>query len=101
MDVRSIDFTVRMLFGIYPIFEIGHAEGGGMELNIHHRLKLFGEWREAKVALVDISYSEWGGSRLPNAAPVYVNTLSTDMRERRHTIIPAPLLTFAFSGTLF
>ena len=62
-----------------------------MELKISHRIKLFGSWKNGKIALADIQWDKVGDTNLPMGTLVHINGMSSTMERESHTLLPAPM----------
>jgi hypothetical protein len=92
-DLRSLVFKVNLLFGVFPYFDLGSNIRGNIEITLDHTLNLFGSDMHAQVALVDVVYEGIGGARIPVATPIFINSVSSDLRNnQRHVVIPAVLV---------
>ena len=105
-NIVGFDFKINTLFGVLPYFELStsqssdDAEGGRLEVNLHHKIKLFGSMVEAQVALVDIVYSDAGGGNIPTSTPIYFNSIAMDMTKSKNNII-IPALIISIYSTMF
>ncbi len=98
-DIVGFDFKINTLFGIIPYFELGTpqnkggAGNGRLEVNLNHKIKLFGNMVEAKIALVDVVYTDVGGGNIPTSTPIYFNSIAMDTsKSNNNIIIPAPII---------
>jgi hypothetical protein len=93
-DLRSIEFELSTLFGVYPIFEISELDGRAFEINLENDMDLFGSRRHVSITLMDITYTSVGGADIPSETPFYRNGVSLEMdKNKRHVLVPAPITT--------
>jgi hypothetical protein len=91
-NLVSVQFDMKTLFGVYPIFELSDLEGSAFELNLENEMELFGSKRHVTVTLVDVTYTSLGGSEIPSETPIYNDGVNVKMESsKRHVLIPAPM----------
>jgi hypothetical protein len=94
-DLKSMEFKVNLLFGVFPYFDLGSKSQGRLEVNVDHTITLFGREMRAKAALINIVYENVGGAKIPVGTPIFVNSINSDLtKSRDHLIIPAPIVSF-------
>jgi hypothetical protein len=95
-NLRSMDFKVTTLFGVFPMFEISNLYGGALEIHIDHEMDIFGTRQRSTIALVDFTYTSFGGVDVPTETPVTNNGISIRMdSSKRHVLVPAPFTSLA------
>jgi hypothetical protein len=91
-NLVSVQFDMKTLFGVYPIFELSDLEGSAFELNLENEMELFGSKRHVTVTLVDVTYTSLGSSEIPSETPIYNDGVNVKMESsKRHVLIPAPM----------
>ncbi len=92
-SLRSLEFKVNLLFGVFPYFDLGKDSEGKIEITLEHTIKLFGQSMRAKVVFIDMVYENAGGLRVPVATSEFVNTINSDLkRSQNHIVMPAILV---------
>jgi hypothetical protein len=94
-DLKSMEFELTTLFGVYPIFELSHLDGRAIEIKLENEMELFGSRRHVSISLMDITYTKTSsGAEIPSETPVYQNGVSFKMNQnKKHVLVPAPITT--------
>ncbi len=93
-EIRGLELSAHMMFGIYPVFNIDKVDGKGLVINIDHSITYMGRTFNIRASILDIAYRNIAGVPVPTETPILTDTFSLDMeRNSRHILIPAPLST--------
>lgn len=92
-DVYHVEITAHQLLGIYPVFELSHAEGGDLSYAAAGRLTTDPVELDAMPVMLEIRFREVAGVPLiPTWLSVQRGGSATELGEgERHYIVPEPI----------